>query len=115
MFEAAATRIDGIEDARPTIHYETKGHTGQIVCDYVAACDGYHGVGRRTIPAHVRKLYEEVYPFGWLGILAEVAPVTTEVAYSCHERGFAMNSFRTPEMSRMYLQCEPRRPGRGLV
>ena len=69
MFEAAATRIDGIEDARPTIHYETKGHTGQIVCDYVAACDGYPRRWMlKTIPAHVRKLYEEVYPFGWLGI-----------------------------------------------
>jgi p-hydroxybenzoate 3-monooxygenase len=107
LFETPATRIDGIEGARPTIHFESAGKPQQLVCDFVAGCDGYHGVSRNAIPAHVLRSYEEVYPFGWLGILAEVAPATTEVAYSCHERGFAMNSFRSPTMSRMYLQCPP--------
>lgn len=107
MFETQATRIEGIDSDRPVVHFETKEGAGQVACDYVAACDGYHGIGRQTIPAEVQKVYEENYPFGWLGILAQVPPVTTEVAYCCHERGFAMNSFRTPEISRMYLQCEP--------
>jgi p-hydroxybenzoate 3-monooxygenase len=105
LFNSPATRVEGIDGTAPVIHYESQGEPRTLTCEFVAGCDGYHGVSRNTIPASVLKLYEEIYPFSWLGILADVAPPTPEVAYSCHERGFAMNSFRTPEVSRMYLQC----------
>jgi p-hydroxybenzoate 3-monooxygenase len=107
LFETAATRIEGVDGEQPIVHFESEGKPETLVCDFVAGCDGYHGVSRNTIPASIRREFEEVYPFGWLGILAEVPPETAEVAYACHDRGFAMSSFRTPEMSRMYLQCPP--------
>ncbi len=105
LFDTPVTRISGIDGPRPTIHYTANGAPAELTCDFIAGCDGYHGVCRQAIPAPVLKVYEENYPFGWLGILAAVAPPSLEVAYSCHERGFAMTSFRAPEISRMYLQC----------
>ena len=105
LFDTPVTRISGIDGPRPTIHTTANGEPALLTCDFIAGCDGYHGVCRQAIPASVLKVYEENYPFGWLGILAEVAPPSLEVAYSCHERGFAMMSFRAPEISRMYLQC----------
>ena len=105
LFDTPVTRISGIDGPRPTIHTTANGAPALLTCDFIAGCDGYHGVCRQAIPASVLKVYEENYPFGWLGILAEVAPPSLEVAYSCHERGFAMMSFRAPEISRMYLQC----------
>jgi len=105
-FDSPVTRIEGLEGSRPKVYYESGGESRTLECDFVAGCDGYHGVARSAIPPNVLRQYEEVYPFAWLGILAEVGAVLPEVAYSCHERGFAMNSFRTPEVSRMYLQCE---------
>ncbi|MFN0161571.1 MAG: 4-hydroxybenzoate 3-monooxygenase [Burkholderiales bacterium] len=104
-FNTAVTRIEGIDGERPVIHYEEGGAARTLSCDFVAGCDGYHGVCRPTIPAGAIRVYEEVYPFGWLGILAQVAPPSLEVAYSCHDDGFAMSSFRAPEVSRLYLQC----------
>ncbi len=106
-FDTTVKRISGIDTARPSIHYERNGETHELTCDFIAGCDGYHGVCRQAFPPGALKVYEENYPFGWLGILADVAPPSLEVAYSCHDRGFAMSSFRAPEVSRLYLQCPP--------
>ena len=106
-FDTQVTHVSGLTDGQPTIHYLADGEPRELACDFIAGCDGYHGVCRQAIPASVQKVYEENYPFGWLGILAEVPPPSLEVAYSCHERGFAMQSFRAPTISRMYLQCPP--------
>ena len=79
--------------------------THRIACDYVAGCDGFHGVSRQTIPLSVRKEYEKVYPFGWLGVLSETPPVNDELIYASSERGFALCSMRNANLSRYYIQC----------
>ncbi len=107
LFDSAVVALEGIESGRPIIHFENEAGLSRIECDFIAGCDGYHGISRRSIPAAVQTHYEENYPFSWLGILVDVPPSTTEIAYSCHERGFAMNSFRAATVSLMCLQCEP--------
>jgi p-hydroxybenzoate 3-monooxygenase len=107
LFDTSVKRIVGIDSSRPSIHYERDGTSHELTCDFIAGCDGYHGVCRQAFPAGSLKVYEENYPFGWLGILANIAPPSLEVAYSCHDRGFAMSSFRAPDVSRLYLQCPP--------
>jgi len=107
-FEAAAVRIDDVDTALPTIHYRQDGSDHQISCDIVAGCDGFHGVSRETIPASILKTYEQPYPFAWLGILAEAPPATTgELIYAHHPNGFALHSFRSTQLSRLYLQVPP--------
>jgi p-hydroxybenzoate 3-monooxygenase len=104
LFEAEALEVDS---ATATITYRHQGATHQLHCDWVAGCDGSHGVSRAAIAPDARTLYEKEYPFAWLGILAE-APVTTdELIYSRHERGFALYSMRTPQIGRLYLQVRP--------
>ncbi|MDS9469091.1 4-hydroxybenzoate 3-monooxygenase [Paracoccus sp. MBLB3053] len=96
-----------IHDANGDAPYVTFTHDGKnqrIECDYIAGCDGFHGVSRRSIPDAVRREFEHVYPFGWLGILSETPPVTDELVYSGHERGFALCSMRNANLSRHYLQ-----------
>jgi p-hydroxybenzoate 3-monooxygenase len=93
--------------ARPRIRYRKGGETQEIECDFIAGCDGFHGVCRPSIPAGALKLYDRVYPFGWLGILAEAPPSSEELIYAYHERGFALLSMRTPTISRLYVQCKP--------
>ncbi len=78
-----------------------------LECDFIAGCDGFHGVCRPSIPSSVLQLFERVYPFAWLGILAEVKPASDEIIYANHDRGFALLSMRSPTISRLYLQCEP--------
>jgi p-hydroxybenzoate 3-monooxygenase len=78
-----------------------------VVCDFIAGCDGFHGVCRPSIPAAALTVYERIYPFGWLGILAEAPPSSEELIYAYHERGFALLSMRSPELSRLYIQCAP--------
>ena len=78
-----------------------------LECDVIAGCDGFHGVCRASIPAGALRTYEREYPFGWLGILAAVAPSSDELIYAHHERGFALHSMRSPELSRLYVQCGP--------
>jgi len=80
---------------------------GELECDVIAGCDGFHGVCRGSVPAGVLQIFEREYPFGWLGILAEVAPSSDELVYAHHERGFALLSLRSPERSRYYVQCDP--------
>jgi p-hydroxybenzoate 3-monooxygenase len=100
-------RVSAIETERPVIHYEQDGFAHEIHCGFIAGCDGFHGIARPAMPADVLKVYERVYPFGWLGILARAAPASDELIYANHETGFALLSMRTPEISRLYIQVEP--------
>jgi p-hydroxybenzoate 3-monooxygenase len=108
-FEAKATSIDGITSDRPTVRFTTKeGEEKELSCDFVAGCDGAYGVGRKSIPeGEVRHDYFRVYPFGWFGILAKAPPSSDELIYAHHERGFALISTRSPDVQRMYFQCDP--------
>ncbi|MFN8459478.1 MAG: 4-hydroxybenzoate 3-monooxygenase [Anaerolineae bacterium] len=87
------------------IIYEEKGQRQELLCDFVAGCDGYHGVSRQSIPADKIQLFEKIYPFGWLGILSDTPPVDEELIYANHSRGFALCSMRSHTRSRYYVQC----------
>jgi len=106
VFEADEVRLHDIDSERPYVTYAKNGSSERLDCDFVAGCDGSHGVSRSSIPDHVLKIYERVYPFGWFGIMAEVPPPHHELIYCNHERGFALASMRSPTRSRCYLQCE---------
>src|SRR5580700_9872373 len=93
--------------AKPTILFRKDGEAQQLTCDFIAGCDGSHGICRPSIPEGVLTLYERIYPFAWLGILAEAPPSSEELIYAYHERGFALLSMRSPQISRLYLQCKP--------
>jgi p-hydroxybenzoate 3-monooxygenase len=105
VFETADVSIEGFNGQNPTVRYRQGGKNHELTCDFVAGCDGYHGVCRRSIPPAAVQSFERVYPFGWLGILADVPPVDHELIYSNHERGFALCSMRSPTRSRYYVQC----------
>jgi p-hydroxybenzoate 3-monooxygenase len=107
VFDVDAVALHGLESNSPRISFQKDGKPFEIACDFIAGCDGFHGISRPSIPAGVLRTYEESYPFGWLGILAQVAPSSTELVYSNHDRGFALLSMRSPEVSRLYLQCDP--------
>ncbi|MGA3294615.1 MAG: 4-hydroxybenzoate 3-monooxygenase [Candidatus Acidiferrales bacterium] len=98
---------DASSSARPSIRFRAGGEAQEVVCDFIAGCDGFHGVCRPSIPAAALTVYERIYPFGWLGILAEAPPSSEELIYAYHERGFALLSMRSPELSRLYIQCAP--------
>jgi p-hydroxybenzoate 3-monooxygenase len=98
-------RICDADTDAPYVLYHKDGTEKRIDCDYVAGCDGFHGVSRKTIPDTVRREYEKVYPFGWLGILSETRPLHEELVYSASERGFALCSMRNENLSRHYIQC----------
>ena len=104
VFEASDVGIHDVTTGTPYVTYSANGDTMRVDCDYVAACDGYHGVGRPTIPDDVLRSYEKVYPFGWLGILSETPPLP-DLVYCNHPRGFALASMRNPMLSRYYVQC----------
>ena len=106
FFEAEALRIEEI-DAQPRIVYQQGGERFEIACDFIAGCDGFHGISRNAVAAGQMEVHERHYPFAWLGILARVAPASHELIYTYHERGFALLSMRSPEISRLYLQCGP--------
>lgn len=105
-FEAEATAIAGLDTDHPTIHFTQNGEQHTLICDFVAGCDGFHGISRRAIPDALRTIYDKTYPYCWLGILAKVPPSTHELIYAYHERGFALHSMRSPEVSRLYVQCD---------
>jgi p-hydroxybenzoate 3-monooxygenase len=107
MFEAVDVRLEGLDGLMPCINFENEGSVHELTCDFIAGCDGFHGVCRPSIPEGVIATYEQIYPFGWLGILAQAAPSSEELIYAYHERGFALHSMRSPEISRLYLQCSP--------
>ena len=106
IFEVEDVGIEGFEGSKPKIRFRKDGAEQQIECDFIAGCDGFHGICRPTI-ASVLTVFEKVYPFGWLGILAEAAPSSDELVYVNHDHGFALQSMRTPQLTRLYLQCEP--------
>ncbi|APO85679.1 4-hydroxybenzoate 3-monooxygenase [Marivivens sp. JLT3646] len=97
--------IHGADTDAPHIEYTVDGQPQRLDCDFIAGCDGFHGVSRQTIPLDVRKEYEKVYPFGWLGILSETPPVNHELIYANSPRGFALCSMRNDNLSRYYIQC----------
>ncbi|HEY1312883.1 MAG TPA: 4-hydroxybenzoate 3-monooxygenase [Steroidobacteraceae bacterium] len=105
IYEAGEVSIEGFDRARPTVRYVQDGRTHELSCDFVAGCDGYHGVCRRSVPQTALQSFERIYPFGWLGILADVPPAAHELVYSNHERGFALCSMRSLNRSRYYVQC----------
>jgi p-hydroxybenzoate 3-monooxygenase len=107
LFEVEDVRVEAIDTARPRIRFRHGGAEQELDCDVVAGCDGFHGVCRPSIPAGVLTEFSREYPFGWLGILAAVAPSNDELVYAHHERGFALLSLRSPELSRLYVQCAP--------
>ncbi len=105
VYEAARVSLHGFDGTRPAVRYEKDGATHTLECDFIAGCDGYHGVSRQSVPATALKTYERVYPFGWLGLLSDTPPVSHELIYSNHERGFALCSMRSLNRSRYYVQC----------
>lgn len=105
LYDVEDVVIEGADTDTPCIAFRQGDRTQRIACDFVAGCDGFHGVSRRTIPETVRREYEKVYPFGWLGILSETPPVNEELIYAGSERGFALCSMRNPMLSRYYIQC----------
>jgi p-hydroxybenzoate 3-monooxygenase len=105
LFETEDVTIHGADTDAPHITYSIAGEAHRLDCDFVAGCDGFHGVSRATIPGTVLRTFEKVYPFGWLGILSETPPVNEELTYASSERGFALCSMRNPGLSRYYIQC----------
>jgi len=107
LYDAPVSSIEGIEGDQPVVKYTHEGVEKELTADIVAGCDGFHGPSRQAIPAGILKSYDKVYPFGWLGVMAN-APNSKDVAlFSHHERGFALLSMRSPEVARLYLQCAP--------
>ena len=107
IFEVSNVSIHDFEGTEPKIRFRSEEAECEIRSDFIAGCDGSHGICRPTLPAGVLKSYERSYPFGWLGILAESKPPSSELIYCHHERGFALFSMRSPEITRLYIQCEP--------
>jgi p-hydroxybenzoate 3-monooxygenase len=106
-FEVSDVSLHDIDSDRPRITFSKAGEHIDLQCDFIAGCDGFHGVSRSSVPEGVLAEFERIYPYAWLGILAESSPASDEVTYTHHERGFALLSMRTPTLSRLYLQCDP--------
>ncbi|MGW4348308.1 4-hydroxybenzoate 3-monooxygenase [Streptomyces sp. NPDC004690] len=104
LFEAQALAVEGAEGDRPVVRFRHEGREQVLECDYVVGCDGFWGVARQAVPAALSRVFERTYPFGWLGVLADVAPSHDELVYARHDRGFALLSMRSPAVSRLYLQ-----------
>ena len=102
--EAENVRLHDLTHAAPKVTYDKGGVTETLECDFIAGCDGFHGVSRQSIPKETLRIFERAYPFGWLGIMSETPPVG-DVIYARHERGFALASLRNPRLSRYYIQC----------
>jgi p-hydroxybenzoate 3-monooxygenase len=107
LFEVEDVRPEGFESRSPTLCFRHEGVERELRCDIVAGCDGHHGVCRDAVPAGALTVHQRDWPFAWLGILAEVAPSSDELIYCHSERGFALHSLRSPELTRLYLQCDP--------
>ncbi|MEA2376791.1 MAG: p-hydroxybenzoate 3-monooxygenase [Thermoleophilaceae bacterium] len=107
LFEVEDVRPEGIETDTPSLRFRHAGEEHTLECDVIAGCDGFHGVCRDAVPEGALSFHEREWPFAWLGILAEAAPSSDELIYAHHERGFALQSMRSPEVTRLYLQCPP--------
>jgi p-hydroxybenzoate 3-monooxygenase len=105
IYEAAGVAPHAYDTAATRVTFTHDGQSHELRCDFIAGCDGYHGACRASVPADVLATFERVYPFGWLGVLADTPPVSHELIYSNHERGFALCSMRSPTRSRYYVQC----------
>ena len=105
FYDAEEVALRDFEGRSPSVSFKVNGAATTLDCDFIAGCDGFHGVSRASVPAAAISLYERVYPFGWLGVLADVPPVHEELIYVRHERGFALCSMRSRARSRYYLQC----------
>ena len=106
-FEVQDVSIRDFDSGQPTIHFRHDGQPHEVTCDFIAGCDGSHGICQPSVPASQQQIYERVYPFAWLGILVDAAPSSDELVYSLHERGFALFSMRSPHVTRLYLQVAP--------
>ena len=107
FFEATDVSVDGFNGTAPSIRFATEGKTHELSCDFIAGCDGFHGVCRPSIPSGVLTEFDRTYPFAWLGILAQAPPSSHELIYVYHERGFALLSMRSVEIGRLYVQVPP--------
>ena len=106
IYDAADVSLHDFESGQPRVRYVKDGTTHEMACDFIAGCDGFHGVSRQSIKPDALKTFERVYPFGWLGLLSETTPVSPELIYNNHERGFALCSMRSAHRSRYSLQCK---------
>jgi p-hydroxybenzoate 3-monooxygenase len=107
LFEVAEVRVHGFESESPVVRFRHQGEEVELGCDFIAGCDGFHGVCRGSIPVGVLTPFDREYPFAWLGILAAAPPSNEELIYAYHERGFALHSMRSPTLTRLYLQVRP--------
>ena len=107
LFDATEASVHDFDTDKPKIRFTRNGRRETMDCDFIAGCDGFHGVCRPSVPAGVLTTYDRVYPFGWLGILSQSPPPHEELIYSFHERGFALYSMREAMLSRLYIQCDP--------
>jgi len=106
-FEVDSVAVSDFQTDHPRVRYRMNGTEHMLECDFIAGCDGFHGVCRASIPPGLLTIYERIYPFAWLGILAGVPPASDELIYANDARGFALLSMRSPTVSRLYLQCQP--------
>jgi p-hydroxybenzoate 3-monooxygenase len=107
LFEVSDVRLAGLEAEQPVLHFSRAGEPYRLDCEWVVGCDGFHGIARDWMPKDRITTYERTYPFAWLGVLAQVAPSSQELIYALHEKGFALHSMRSSELSRFYLQVPP--------
>jgi p-hydroxybenzoate 3-monooxygenase len=105
VYEAADVTLEGFDGNAPVVRWRAGGRAHEARCDYIAGCDGFHGVSRASVPANALRVFERVYPFGWLGVLSDTPPVSDELIYANHPRGFALCSMRSRTRSRYYVQC----------
>ena len=105
VYEAESVSVHDFDGNSPRVRYRKDGGAHEVTCDFIAGCDGFHGVTRQSVPAGALKTYERVYPFGWLGVLSDTPPVSEELIYTNHERGFALCTMRSMTRSRYYVQC----------
>ena len=105
IYDADNVSLHDFDGDSPKVRYVKDGVSHEISCDFIAGCDGFHGASRQSVPAGAVKTFERVYPFGWLGLLSDTPPVSPELIYTNHERGFALCSMRSPTRSRHYVQC----------
>jgi p-hydroxybenzoate 3-monooxygenase len=109
-FDADRVSVNALESSEPALRFQHGGADHEVRCDFIAGCDGFHGICRISIPDGLLTTYERAYPFGWLGILADAPPSSDELVYTHHERGFALFSMRSPTVTRLYLQVPPDEP-----
>jgi p-hydroxybenzoate 3-monooxygenase len=107
FFNVADVQLSDVDSRQPRVHFTHEHERMEIDCDFIAGCDGFHGVSRASIPQERQKVFTRSYPFGWLGILMQAPPSSSELIYAYSERGFALVSTRSPQLQRMYIQCDP--------